>query len=159
MSGSEELLREARTVAEGGLPKAPRRKAAVIACIDARVRPEMILGGTPGDYHVIRNGGGLVTDDALRSLMVSQYHGTDLVIVRMHTDCAAMAYPATAEKQRIETETGERITFDVHDFTDLEGELRRGVAMLRTSPFLPNRDRVKGVIFDVDTQRLSTVVD
>ncbi len=159
MTGSEELLREARTVTEGGLPKSPRRNAAVIACIDARVRPELILGGTPGDYHVIRNGGGLVTDDALRSLMVSQYHGTDQIIVMMHTDCAAMAYPATAEKQRLETVTGKRISFDVHDFNDLEAELRRGVELLRSTPLLPKRDRVKGVIFDVHSQRLTTVIE
>ena len=159
MSGSDELLRQARGGAGSGLPKSPTRKAAVIACIDARIRPELILGGEPGDYHVIRNGGGLVTGDALRSLMVSQYHGTDAIIVMMHTDCAAMAYPATAEKQRLEAETGERIGFDVHDFTDLENELRRGVAVLRTTPFLPNRDKIKGVIFNVETQRLRTVID
>jgi carbonic anhydrase len=159
MSGSEELLRQARATTEAALPKSPRRKAAVIACIDARIRPELILGGQPGDYHVIRNGGGLVTGDALRSLMVSQYYGTDEVIVMMHTDCAAMAYPATAEKQRLEAETGETIAFDIHDFNDLETELRRGVDLLRTTPFLPNRNKVKGVIFDVDTQQLRTVVD
>ena len=159
MSDSAELIRQARSTAEGGLPKSPRRKAAVIACIDARVRPELILGGEPGDYHVIRNGGGLVTDDALRSLMVSQHHGTDQIIVMMHTDCAAMAYPATAEKARLESETGERITFAVHDFTDLEAELRRGVEVLRTTPFLPNRDRVRGVIFDVESQRLKTLIE
>ncbi len=158
MTGSEELIRQARSTAEGGLPKSPRRKAAVIACIDARVRPELILGGEPGDYHVIRNGGGLVTDDALRSLMVSQYYGTDQVTVMMHTDCAAMAYPATAEKARLEAETGQPITLDVHDFTDLETELQRGVELLRTTPLLPNRDRVRGVIFDVETQRLTTVI-
>jgi len=159
MSGSEELLRQARATAEAALPKSPRRKAAVIACIDARIRPELILGGEPGDYHVIRNGGGLVTEDALRSLMVSQYYGTSEIIVMMHTDCAAMAYPASAEKQRLETETGEAITFDIHDFDDLETELQRGVELLRSTPFLPNRDRIKGVIFDVDTQQLRTVVD
>ena len=159
MTGSDELIRQARAEAESALPKSPRRKAAVIACIDARVRPELILGGEPGDYHVIRNGGGLVTGDALRSLMVSQHYGTDQIVVMMHTDCAAMAYPATAEKARIEAETGERITFDVHDFTDLETELRRGVDVLRTTPFLPNRDGVRGVIFDVDTQRLTTVIE
>ena len=159
MSESEELIRQARTDVEGGLPKSPRRKAAVIACIDARVRPELILGGEPGDYHVIRNGGGLVTGDALRSLMVSQYYGTGEILVMMHTDCAAMAYPATDEKQRLETETGQSIDFDIHDFTDLESELRRGVELLRTTPLLPNRDKVKGFIFDVDTQRLTTVVD
>ncbi len=159
MSESAELLRQARATADGALPKSPRRKAAVIACIDARVRPELILGGTPGDYHVIRNGGGLVTDDALRSLMVSQYYGTDAVIVMMHTDCAAMAYPATAEKQRLEAETGERVVLDVHDFTDLETELARGVALLRTTPLLPHQDKIKGMIFDVDAQRLRTVID
>ena len=157
MNGSDELIRQARTEVEGGLPKSPRRKAAVIACIDARVRPERILGGEPGDYHVIRNGGGLVTGDAIRSLMVSQYYGTGEIIVMMHTDCAAMAYPATAEKQRLEAETGQQIDFDIHDFTDLETELQRGVELLQTTPLLPNRDKVKGTIFDVETQQLRTV--
>jgi carbonic anhydrase len=159
MGGSEELIREARSSTGGSLPKSPRRKAAVIACIDARVRPELILGGEPGDYHVIRNGGGLVTSDALRSLMVSQHYGTDQIIVMMHTDCAAMAYPASAEKQRLEAVTGEMITFDVHDFNDLETELRRGVELLRSTPFLPHRDRIKGAIFDVDSQQLRTVIE
>ena len=159
MSGSDELIRQARTEVEGGLPKSPRRKAAVIACIDARIRPELILGGEPGDYHVIRNGGGLVTGDALRSLMVSQYYGTEEIVVMMHTDCAAMAYPATAEKGRLEDETGRQIDFDIHDFNDLETELRRGVELLRNTPFLPKRDRVKGTIFDVETQLLRTVTD
>jgi carbonic anhydrase len=158
MAGSEELIRRARTTSGGGLPKSPRRRAAVVACIDSRVQPELILGGDPGDYHVIRNGGGLVTDDAIRSLMVSQFHGTNQIIVMMHTDCAAMAYPATAEKRRIEKETGQRITFEVHDFTDLEAELRRGVETLRATPLLPHRDRVKGVIFDVGTGMLRTVI-
>lgn len=159
MSGSEELIRQARAMTEVALPKSPRRKAAIVACIDARIRPELILGGEPGDFHVIRNGGGLVTGDAIRSLMVSQYYGTGEIIVMMHTDCAAMAYPATAEKQRIEAETGEPITFEIHDFNDLETELRRGVELLRTTPLLPNRDKISGVIFDVDTQDLRTVVE
>ena len=160
MAGSEELIRQARTATGSAeLPKSPRRKAAVIACIDARIQPELILGGTPGDYHVIRNGGGLVTGDALRSLMVSQYYGTNEITVMMHTDCAAMAYPATAEKARIEQETGERINFDLHDFTDLETELHRGVELLRATPFLPYRDRIRGTIFDVATQRLHTVIE
>lgn len=158
MAGSEELIRQARTASGGGLPKSPRRRTAVVACIDSRIQPELILGGNPGDYHVIRNGGGLVTDDAIRSLMVSQFHGTNQIIVMMHTDCAAMAYPATAEKRRIETETGQRITFEMYDFTDLEAELQRGVEALRATPLLPHRDRVKGVIFDVETGVLSTVI-
>jgi carbonic anhydrase len=159
MSGSEELLRQARSTSEGGLPKSPRKATAVIACIDARVEPNSILGGTQGDYHVIRNGGGLVTDDALRSLMVSQFHGTNQVVVMMHTDCAAMAYPADGERARLETETGQRIDFDLHPFEDLEVELRRGVQQLRKTPLLPYRDRIRGVIYDVDTGRVRTVVE
>lgn len=159
MSGSEELIRQARVATEWGLPKTPRRKAAVIACVDARVQPELILGGTPGDYHVIRNAGGVVSDDAIRSLMVSQHHGTNKIVVMMHTDCGALAYPATAEKRRIESETGERITFEIHDFTDLETELRRGIARLRSTPLLPHRDQISGVIFDVEAQRLRTVLE
>lgn len=159
MTGSEELIRQARVATGSALPKTPRRKTAVIACVDARVQPELILGGTPGDYHVIRNAGGVVSDDAIRSLMVSQHHGTNQIIVMMHTDCGALAYPATAEKRRLEAETGERITFDVHDFTDLETELRRGISRLRSTPLLPYRDRITGVIYDVETQRLRTMVE
>jgi carbonic anhydrase len=159
MSGSEDLIRQARVATGAALPKTPRRKAAVIACVDARVQPELILGGNPGDYHVIRNAGGVVSDDAIRSLMVSQHHGTRKIVVMMHTDCGALAYPATAEKQRLEAETGERIMFDVHDFTDLETELRRGIARLRSTPLLRHRDRITGVIYDVETERVRTVFE
>jgi carbonic anhydrase len=159
MPGSDELLRQARSATEGDLPKAPRKATAVIACIDARVEPNSILGGTQGDYHVIRNGGGLVTDDALRSLMVSQFHGTNKVIVMMHTDCAAMAYPAEAERARLESETGRRIQFDLHPFEDLEVELLQGIQRLRETPLLPHRDQIKGVIYDVATRRTRTVVE
>ena len=159
MTGSDDLIRQARSASVGALPKSPRRNTAVIACIDARVEPNRILGGDQGDYHVIRNGGGLVTDDALRSIMVSQFHGTNRVIVMMHTDCAAMAYPAVAEKARLEAETGQRIDFDLHPFHDIETELRRGVAQLRESPFLPYRDSIKGIVYDVETGRVATVVE
>ena len=159
MAGSADLIRQARTATSGDLPKSPRKNAAVIACIDSRVEPNRILGGDQGDYHVIRNAGGLVTDDALRSLMVSQYHGTTRVVVMMHTDCGAMAYPAAAERARLEFETGERIAFDMHPFDDLETELRRGVERLRNTPFLPNRDNIKGVIYDVETGRVRTIVE
>ena len=159
MTGSDDLIRQARSATEGGLPKSPRKATAVIACIDSRVEPNRILGGEQGDYHVIRNAGGLVTDDSLRSLMVSQFHGTTAVIVMMHTDCGAMAYPADAERVRLEGELGKRITFDMHPFDDMETELRRGVRLLRETPLLPNRDRIKGVIYDVATGRVRTVVE
>ena len=159
MTGSDDLIRQARSVTAGGLPKSPRKSTSVIACIDSRVEPARILGGEPGDYHIIRNAGGLVTDDALRSLMVSQYHGTMRVIVMMHTDCAAMAYPADSERARLEATTGERIPFDLHPFNDLEGTLRAGVQRLRETPWLPQRDFVRGAIYDVETGRVRMVVE
>ena len=159
MTGSEDLIRQARTATVGALPRAPRMNTAVIACIDSRVEPNQILGGDQGDFHVIRNAGGLVTDDALRSLMVSQFNGTHRIVVMMHTDCAAMAYPAAAERARLEKETGQRIEFKLHPFDDLEAELQRGVSHLRSSPFLVQRDNIRGVIYDVDTGRLRTVVE
>ncbi len=159
MTGSEDLIRQARSATVGTLPKSPRKNTAVIACIDARVEPNRILGGDQGDFHVIRNAGGLVTGDALRSLMVSQFHGTSRVIVMMHTDCAAMAYPTATERDRLEAETGRRIDFDLYPFDDLETELRRGVQRLRETPFLPNRDNIKGVIYEVDSGRVRTVVE
>lgn len=159
MAGSEELLRQARSSTVGALPRSPRRKTAVIACIDSRVEPNRILGGEQGDFHVIRNAGGLVTDDALRSLMVSQFYGTNQIIVMMHTDCGAMAYPAAAERNRLEAENVQRIGFDLHGFDSLEAELHRGVQRLQETPLLPNRDRIKGVIYDVETGRVLTVVD
>jgi carbonic anhydrase len=159
MTGSDDLIRQARSVTEGGLPKSPRKATAVIACIDSRIEPNRILGGEQGDYHVIRNAGGLVTDDSLRSLMVSQFHGTNTVIVMMHTDCGAMAYPADAERARLEGELGKRIAFDMQPFDHPETELRRGVRLLRETPLLPNRDRIKGVIYDVTTGRVRTVVE
>lgn len=159
MTGSEDLIRQALATTAGGLPKSPRKNTAVIACIDARVDPVRILGGEQGDYHVIRNAGGLVTDDALRSLMVSQFYGTGRIVVMMHTDCAAMAYPADAERSRLQAETGERIAFDMHPFDNLEGTLHDGVERLRNTPLLPHRDAIRGVIYDVDTGRLRTVVE
>lgn len=159
MTGSEDLIRQARTATAGALPKSPRRKTATIACIDARVEPNRILGGDQGDFHVIRNAGGLVTDDALRSLMVSQFAGTNRIIVMMHTDCAAMGYPADAERMRLEAETGERIGFDLHPFDSLEGELQSGVQRLRETPLLPHRDNITGVIYEVETGRVLTVVE
>jgi carbonic anhydrase len=159
MTGSEDLIRQARTSTAGGLPKSPRKNTAVIACIDARIDPIRILGGEQGDYHVIRNAGGLVTDDSLRSLMISQFHGTTRVVVMMHTDCGAMAYPAAAERARIEAETGQRISFDLYPFDDLDAELLRGVARLRETPLLAHQDQIKGVVYDVVTGRVTTVVD
>lgn len=158
MTGSEELIRQARSVTAVTSSKAPRRNTAVIACIDSRVDPPRILGGAPGDYHVIRNAGGLVTGDVMRSLVVSQYYGTNQVVVLMHTDCGANSYPAEAEMMRLETETGQPLEIELYSFDDLETELRRGVDRLRQTPLLRYRDRIKGMIYDVDSGQVRTVV-
>jgi carbonic anhydrase len=129
-----------------------------VACIDARVEPNSILGGTQGDYHVIRNAGGIVTNDVIRSLIVSQYHGTTRVVVMMHTDCGAMAYPADEERRRLEAETGEQANM-LYGFDDLETELARGVDRLRQTKLLPHRDGVRGVIYDVDTGAVRPVIE
>ena len=158
MTGSEELIRQARSAVVGGLSKTPRSATAVVACIDARVEPNSILGGAQGDYHVVRNAGGIVTDDVLRSLIVSQFHGTNKVIVMMHTDCGAMAYPAESERRRLEAETGESAKL-LYGFDDLETELARGVGRLRQTQLLPHRDNVRGVIYDVETGTVRTIIE
>jgi carbonic anhydrase len=159
MTDSQELIRQARIVTPGEAPRTPRKKTAVIACIDARIYPTRLLGGSPGDFHIIRNAGGLVTDDVIRSLMISQFNGTKKIIVIMHTDCGAMAYPAEEEGARLEEETGHSIGLDLHPFDDLEHELRRGVATLRETPLLSHRDRITGIIYDVETGKTRTVVE
>jgi carbonic anhydrase len=158
VTSSEELIRQARSSSAVMSSKTPRRNTAVIACIDSRVDPPTILGGTTADYHVIRNAGGLVTTDALRSVVVSQYYGTNQVIVLMHTDCGAMGYPAEAERMRLEGETGQPLEVELYSFDDLETELGRGVDRLRQSPLLRYRDRVKGMIYDVETGQVRTVM-
>jgi len=158
VTSSEELIRQARNTTTMTSSKTPGRNTAVIACIDSRIDPPLILGGTAADYHVIRNAGGLVTGDALRSVIVSQYYGTNQVIVLMHTDCGAMGYPAEAERIRLEGETGAPLEIELYSFDELEAELRRGVDRLRQSPLLRYRDRVKGMVYDVDTRQVRTIV-
>jgi carbonic anhydrase len=158
MAGSEELIRQARIVTPADAPRRPRKNTAVIACVDSRIYPNRILKAEPGDFHILRNAGGLVTDDALRSLMVSQFNGTTKIIVLMHTDCGAQAYPADEERARLEAETGQPIGIDLRPFDDLEAELRRGVETLRSTRLLAHRDSVTGVIYDVDTGKTRTIV-
>lgn len=158
MAGSEELIREARMVTPADAPRTPRKNTAVIACVDSRIFPNRILNAEPGDFHIIRNAGGVVTDDVLRSLMVSQFNGTTKIIVLMHTDCGAQAYPAGEERARLEAETGQPVGIDLHPFDDLEAELRRGVERIRETAFLAHRDSVTGVIYDVDTGKTRTLI-
>lgn len=127
--------------------------------MDARVDPLRILGAGIGEMHVIRNAGGIVTEDAIRSLLLSQRKlGTDRVLVMMHTDCGALGLDDERELDEIEADVGQRPAFALGGFTDIEARLRDSVDTLRSIPYLPSTDQVSGAIYDVDTGQLHKVV-
>ena len=146
----------AEKFAKGDLAAPPRRRAAVIACMDARLDPARLLGLKEGDAHVIRNAGGVVTDDALRSLIISQrLLGTEEIVLIHHTDCGMLKFRDDALKAEIETQTGLRPAFSFEAFADLEANLRQSMRRIRACPFLPERGKVRGFIYDVRTGRLN----
>lgn len=151
------MIRHARE-ATRAISAEPSRQLAVISCMDARVDPIRILNAVPGEIHVIRNAGGLVTDDVLRSLLISQHRlGTRRVLVMMHTDCGMLGLSDDAERDRIAEETGERPPFALGGFRHLEERLAQSVDAVRSSGFLLHTDSVTGAIYDIDQDRLSTV--
>jgi carbonic anhydrase len=136
----------------------PRRKLAVLACMDARVDPARLLGLEEGDAHVIRNAGGVVTDDALRSLAISQHLlGTEEIVVIAHTDCGMLTFTDDEFADGLERETGERPGWRAHAFPDLEQGVRDGIERIRSSPFVPRTDSVRGFVYEVETGRLREV--
>ncbi|MGD1033089.1 MAG: carbonic anhydrase [Candidatus Dormibacteria bacterium] len=144
--------------AAADLHAAPVRGLAVLACMDARLDVHALLGLRPGDAHVIRNAGGVVTDDAIRSLVISQrLLGTRAVVLVHHTDCGMLGFRDDELKDRIEEESGVRPPFAFGAFTDLEADLRQSMARITSSPFLPHRDQVRGFVYDVRTGRLTEV--
>ncbi len=162
MSATDEALRNneayARGFDKGQLPLPPGKKLAVVACMDARLHVSKILGLKEGDAHVIRNAGGAVTDDAIRSLAISQrLLGTEEVILIHHTDCGMLTFTDEAVKAQIEKETGIRPPFALEAFSNLEDDVRQSIARIKASPFVPRKDRVRGFIYDVKTGRLTEV--
>ncbi len=140
------------------LPSKPATGVAVITCMDARVDPARMLGLGNGDAHVIRNAGGAVTDDTIRSLLISQrLLGTTAVMVIHHTDCGMQTFTDDELKARIAAETGLRPPFALEAFPDLDDDVRQSVARIRSSPFVPRKDDVRGFVYDVDTGRLREV--
>jgi carbonic anhydrase len=140
-------------------PAAPARKLAVITCMDARVMPVQVLGLRLGDAHVIRNAGGIVTDDAVRSLAVSQrLLGTEEVIVIHHTGCGMLNFDDSEFRHRLEAETGVAPAWREDGPDTVEQGVRDSVARIRASPFLLHRDRVRGFVYDVETHSLNEVV-
>ena len=160
-SVTEEYLRHnveyARSFS-GSLPSAPRGHVAVVACMDARLDVYDILGLHPGDAHVIRNAGGVVTDDVLRSLVISQrLLGTTEVILIHHTDCGMLKFTDEALRAKIAAETGSEPPYAFHAFADMADDVRAGIAKIRNDPHVPHRDRVRGFSFDIATGRLHEI--
>ena len=160
---ADELLQNNRVYAEafdaGELPKAPARKLAVVACMDARVDVHRILGLDVGEAHVIRNAGGIATEDAIRSLAISQRAlGTEDVFVIQHTDCGMAGFDDERFRAELEQETGTRPEWSGDGFPDPEVGVRESVERIRTSPFLPSRTNVRGFVYEVESGRLREVV-
>ena len=162
MSVTDELLRNNHSYAgsfkKGDLPLPPARHVAVVACMDARLDVHKILGLQEGDAHVIRNAGGAVTDDAIRSLAISQrLLGTKEIILIHHTDCGMLTFTDEQVKGTIEKETGIRPAFALEAFSDLDDDVKQSIARIKASPFIPNKSSVRGFVYDVKTGRLEEV--
>jgi carbonic anhydrase len=162
VSATDELLARntayVETFASGGRPAPPAKKVAILACMDARLDPAQILGLEAGDAHVIRNAGGAVTDDAIRSLAISQHLlGTEEIVLIQHTDCGMQKFSDDEIAERLEQHAGEPPPFRAYTFRDLEQNLRESVRALENSPFLLRTDAVRGFVYDVDSGRLTEV--
>ena len=162
MSVTDELLHNAERYAEtfdhADLPLPPAKRIAVLACMDARVNPYGILGLSEGDAHVIRNAGGVVTDDEIRSLAISQrLLGTEEIILIHHTDCGMLTFTDDQLAQKLQDATGETPEWSAHAFPDLESDVRDSIERIKDSPFIPNKDSVRGFIYEVETGKLREV--
>ena len=162
MSSTDELLRNNEAYAanfdKGDLPIPPAKKVAIIACMDARVNPSLILGLQEGDAHVIRNAGGVVTDDEIRSLAISQrLLGTEEIILVHHTDCGMLTFNDDEFKRAIQEDVGIKPGWSAEAFGDLDEDVRQSIARIKASPFVPKKDAVRGFVYEVETGRLREV--
>jgi carbonic anhydrase len=162
MSAIDELLKNAKAYKEGftkgDLPLPPARKVAVVACMDARLNPYALLGLQEGDAHIIRNAGGVVTDDEIRSLAISQrLLGTEEVILIHHTDCGMLTFTDDEFKRSVQDDVGIKPQWAVEAFPDLDEDVRQSVARIKASPFVPRKDAVRGFVYDVHTGDLREV--
>ena len=162
MSVTDELLENARRYAEtfdkGGLPLPPAKHVAVVACMDARLNPYGLLGLSEGDAHVIRNAGGVITQDELRSLAISQrLLGTREIILIHHTDCGMLTFTDDEFRAALHADTGIKPTWAAEAFDDLDADVRQCVARITADPFIPYKDSVRGFVYDVHTGGLREV--
>jgi carbonic anhydrase len=162
MTVTDELLENnaefARNFTKGDLPMPPGKGLAVVACMDARLNVYALLGLADGEAHVIRNAGGVVSDDVLRSLVISQrLLGTREVILVHHTDCGMLTFTDDQVKADIEADVGLRPHFALEAFSDLERDIRQSIARIKHSPFVPHKDSIRGFVYDVHTGALQEV--
>jgi carbonic anhydrase len=161
MSKTDEYLANNARYAEtfvGPLPMPPSAHVAVVACMDARLHVYPILGLQEGEAHVIRNAGGVITDDEIRSLAISQrLLGTREIILIHHTDCGMLTFTDDAFKAGIEQETGIKPAWSPESFSDLDEDVRQSIRRIKASPFVPHTDDVRGFVFDVATGKLREV--
>ncbi len=162
MSTTDELLANAEAYAasfdKGDLPLPPARKVAVLACMDARLNPYGLLGLQEGDAHVIRNAGGVVTDDEIRSLAISQrLLGTEEIILIHHTDCGMLTFTDDEFKRAVQEDVGIKPEWAAEAFPDLDEDVRQSIARINSSPFIP-RKNVRGFVYDVHSGALREVV-
>jgi carbonic anhydrase len=161
MSVTDELLNNAAyatSFQKGDSPLPPARGVAVVACMDARLDVHKILGLEEGDAHVIRNAGGVITDDEIRSLTISQrLLGTREIVLIHHTDCGMLTFSDDELKAQIHEEVGMKPHFSMESFSDLEEDVRQSVARIQASPFIPHKESVRGFVYEVESGRLREV--
>ncbi len=162
MSVTDQLLTNnvsySNTFDKSDLPLPPAKKVAVLACMDARLSPYGALGLEEGDAHVIRNAGGVVTDDEIRSLAISQHLlGTEEIILIHHTDCGMLTFTDDDFRLQLQEKTGVKPSWAAESFADLDEDVRQSIARIKASPFVPNTDSVRGFVYDVETGALREV--
>jgi len=162
MAGIDDLLAHNRDFAaafdRGHLDVRPSLRLAIVACMDSRLDVFAALGLEDGQAHILRNAGGVITDDVVRSLAISQRRlGTEEIVLVHHTDCGLQLITDDGFRAELQEATGMAPAFAIESFTDVEADVRQSMARLRHSPFLLHRDRVRGFVYDVDTGVLTEV--
>jgi len=162
MAVIDQLLENAESYAtrfdRGELPLPPARKVAVVACMDARLNPYGLLGLQEGDAHVIRNAGGVITDDEIRSLSISQrLLGTEAIMLIHHTDCGMLTFGDDDFRRQVQEDTGIKPEWPAEAFDDLDEDVRQSIARIKASPFVPRKDQVRGFVYDVHDGSLREV--
>jgi len=162
MTVIDDLLHNAALYADtfdkADLALPPARRIAIVACMDARLNPHALLGLEEGDAHVIRNAGGVITDDEIRSLAISQrLLGTEEIMLIHHTDCGMLTFTDDELRRQIQDETGVKPAWAAEAFDDLDEDVRQSIARIEASPFIPRKDKIRGFVYEVETGRVREV--